>query len=270
MIGGALGGHEDRNVSVRNSPFLLLARVGFAARGFMYLLVAWMALRLGRTEDPGAALEYLGTGSGRLVLAAMAVGFAGYSAWRLTDAALNTDGDSLGHRIAAAASGVIHLGFGFTAAKLALGERQSGTATAETGAADVMDLPGGEALLYAVAAALLGGAAFQFIVAVRRRFLRRMAPEAARRWWIVAAGVAGYATRGILFAMAAWLMFRAASDHVAAEAGGLGDALHAVPASLRAAVAAGLALFGTFSLLEARYRVISDPHVEDRIGSLAG
>ncbi len=257
-------------MSEKNPPFLLLARVGFAARGLMYLLVAWLSLRLGRSEDPGGALEYLGTGAGRLVLAAMALGFAGYASWRLVDSAANSDGGGVGHRIAAAGSGLIHLGFAFTAAKLALGERHSGGGAAETGARTAMDLPGGEALLFAAAAALLAGALFQLAVAAKRRFLRRMSAEAGRQWWIVATGVAGYATRGVIFAMAAWLMFRAANDHVAAEAGGLGDSLQAMPGSLRAAVAAGLALFGAFSLLEARYRVINDPHLEDRLGSLGG
>lgn len=250
----------------KNPPFLLLARFGFAARGLMYLLIAWLALRIGRTEDPSGALAYLGTGGGRAVLAGMAVGFAGYAAWRLVDAIINVEGSGLGHRAAAAGSGLIHLGFAYKAATLALGGGSGGgRGTAETGAATAMHFPGGEALLFAAAAALLAGAVFQVAVALRRRFLRRMTPEAGRRWWIVAAGVGGYATRGLLFGVAAWLMFRAASDHAAEEAGGLGDSLAAMPPAMRTALAVGLALFGLFSLIEAWYRVMRDPQIKDRV-----
>jgi len=252
----------------KNPPFLLLARLGFAARGLMYLLIAWLTLRVGRTEDPSGALAYLGTGGGRAVLAGMALGFAGYAAWRLTDAALNVEQGGLGHRAGAAGSGLVHLGFAYTAAKLALGAGSGeGRGTAETGAATAMDLPGGEALLLVAAAALLGAAIFQVSVAVRRRFLRRMTAEAGRRWWVVAAGVGGYATRGALFAVAAWLMFKAASAHSAEKAGGVGDSLAALPSEARAALAVGLALFGFFSLIEAWYRVMRDPHLKDRLRS---
>jgi hypothetical protein len=251
----------------KNPPFLLLARLGFAARGLMYLLIAWLTLRVGRTEDPSGALAYLGTGSGRAVLAGMALGFTGYAAWRLTDAALNVERGGLGHRAGAAGSGLIHLGFAYTAAKLALGGGSGGgRGTAETGAATAMHLPGGEALL-AAAAALLAAAIFQVAVAVRRRFLRRMTAEAGRLWWVVGAGVCGYATRGLLFAIAAWLMFKAATAHSAEKAGGLGDSLAALPSQARAALAIGIALFGVFSLIEAWYRVMRDPHLKDRLRS---
>jgi len=250
----------------KNPPFLLLARFGFAARGLMYLLIAWLALRVGRTDDPSEALAYLGTGGGRAILAGMALGFAGYAAWRLADAVLDIEASGLGHRTAAAGSGLIHLGFAFTAIKLALGVGSgAGRGAAETGAATAMHFPGGEALLIAVAVALLGGAVFQGFVAARRRFLRRMTPEASRRWWIVAAGVGGYATRGLLFAVAAWLMFRAARDHAAEKAGGLGDSLAAMPPAMRTALAVGIALFGLFSLIEAWYRVMHDPRLKERL-----
>jgi hypothetical protein len=254
----------------KNPPFLLVARFGFAARGLMYLLVAWLALRVGRAEDPSRALAYLGTGGGRAILAGMALGFAGYSAWRLLDAALNTEGSGAGHRLAAGGSGLVHLGFAFTAARLALGGHGAGGGTAEKGAATAMGLPAGEWILIAAAAVLAGAALFQFRVALQRRFLRHMSSAAAHRWWVVATGIAGYATRGVLFAVAAWLMMGAARHHRAAEAGGLGDSLAALPAGVRAAVAAGLALFGLFSLMEAWYRIMKDPRLKHRLrGSAA-
>jgi hypothetical protein len=260
-------------VPEKNPPFLLFARAGFAARGIMYLLVAWLALRVGRSEDAGGALAYLGSGAGRLVLAGMALGFAGYSAWRLLDAALGTEARGSGwknirHRLVAAGSGCVHLGLAFSAAKLALGAgggSGGGSRTAEAGAATAMSLPGGPAVLTIAAAILLAVAGAQLAVGLGRRFLRHMRPEAKRHAWIVAVGMAGYCARGAIFAVAAWLMFRASTHHSPAEAGGLGDALAAMPGALRAAVAAGLALFGLFSLIEAWLRAMRDPKLKARV-----
>jgi hypothetical protein len=239
----------------------------------MYLFVAWLALRVGRSEDAGGALAYLGSGAGRIVLGAMAVGFAGYSAWRLVDAALDSEGygtdwKGVRHRLVAAGSGLIHGGLAFSAAKLALGAGGGGggsSRTAEAGAATAMSLPGGPALLTIAAAILVGVAAAQLYMGLGRRFLRHMTPEAGRHAWILVAGVGGYCARGAIFAMAAWLMFRASTHHSPAEAGGLGDALTAMPAGLRAAAAAGLALFGAFSLIESWFRAIRDPRLKERV-----
>jgi hypothetical protein len=62
-------------------------------------------------------------------------------------------------------------------------------------------------------------------------------------------------------------MFRAASDHAPREAGGLGDALRAMPGAVRAAAAAGL---GLFSLVEAWFRDIRDPKLGERVKRAAG
>ena len=68
---------------------------------------------------------------------------------------------------------------------------------------------------------------------------------------------------GIL--IAAWLMWGAASSHSPQQAGSLGDVLRSLPPALASAVAAGLAAFGIFSLIEARFRVIRDPKVKHRV-----
>ena len=59
-----------------------------------------------------------------------------------------------------------------------------------------------------------------------------------------------------------WLLIKAATDHNPAEAGGLEQALDALRGPLQFPVAAGLALFGCYSLVEARYRSIHKPPTE--------
>jgi hypothetical protein len=257
--------------------FLLLTRIGFAARGLLYLTVGYLALKLGRAEDASGALGYVSHKAGAPVLGALALGFAAYGIWRLADAIFDTqnkgrDAKGLVGRLAGAGSGFIHLGLAFTAAKLALSGRSgSGSSeNAESGAATAMSLPGGDLILYAAAAILVVAGFAQLGVAVRRSFCKHLSPEARNRWWVIAAGLGGHAARGIIFLVAAWLVFNATRHHHAEEAGALGDALLSLPGSLRAAVAAGLCLFGAYSLIEARYRIIPDPQVKRRVaGALA-
>jgi hypothetical protein len=260
------------------AAFLLLTRFGFAARGVLYLLVGYLALYFGRAEDAGEALGHLRSGGSRTILAAIAIGFAGYGSWRLVDAALDTEGKGrgvrgIGARLARAVSGFIHLGLGFKALRLFLGDdgaKGGSSETAEVGAATAMNLPGGNLLLFAAAAILFGIAAGQIFHALRGRFRRHLAPQAARNRWIVAIGISGFLARGLLFGMAGWLAYRSAIDHLPAEAGGLGDALGSLPDSVQTLAAAGLALFGLFSLIEARYRIIRNPRLGDRIARARG
>lgn len=252
--------------------FLLLTRIGFAARGLLYLIIGYLALKLGRTEDAGGALDWLSGKTGGMVLGAIAFGFLAYGIWRVTDAIFDTQrkGSELkgiAGRLAGALSGIIHLGLAYSAVKLALGGGSGGDSsnTAETSAATAMSLPGGEALLFAAAAILAVAGVAQFAIALGRRFCKHLAAEAKDRWWVIAAGVGGHAARGVIFLVAAWLVLNAGLQQEAEEAGALGDALLSLPGALRAAVAAGLCLFGLYSLIEARYRIIPDPHVKDRV-----
>jgi hypothetical protein len=252
--------------------FLLLTRIGFAARGLLYLIVGYLALQLGRAEDAGGALSYVARQAGGPVLGVLALGFAAYGIWRLADAVFDTqnkgrDPKAIVGRLAGGLSGLIHLGLAYTAAKLALGGGSGSAASdkAESGAAAAMSLPGGDLLLYVGAAILAVAGIAQLGIALKRSFCKHLAPEAKRLWWVIAAGCGGHAARGIIFLAAAWLLFNAGRHHEAQEAGALADALMSMPGSLRAAVAAGLCLFGLYSLIEARFRIIPDPQVKRRV-----
>jgi hypothetical protein len=65
----------------------------------------------------------------------------------------------------------------------------------------------------------------------------------------------------------AYLLWKAGSDEAASQAGGMGDALGSVSGNVQMGLAAGLMLFGLFSLVEARYRRINDPKVLERLQS---
>jgi len=246
--------------------FQWLTRLGFAARGMLYILIAVLVVRTGRTEDLTGALEYVGHGPGKFLLAGLAAGFATYGLWRLSDAALGTEHrgtgwKQLGKRAIAAGIGGIYLYLAFKAVRVILAGR-AGAMGAEQQADTVLDLPGGELVLLGAAAILFIAACNQLYKAFRCRFMRRLQEGASAKAWIKWMGRLGYAARGVIFFVVAWLIYRAAVDHAASEAGNLEKALDVLRGPFLLPIAAGLFLFGTFSLVEARYRAIHKPPVE--------
>lgn len=255
--------------------FEALTRIGFAARGLLYVLIGWLTLRTGRPEDGSGALDELAGGAGGLVLAAMALGFFGYGGWRLAEAWVDSEGHGgdargLAARAAGAVSGLIHLGLGALAVRVALGGRAGGGEAPEQGAATALALPAGELVLFFVAAAVLAAAVYQLLQAYKPRFLRHLDPAAAARRWVGWLGRAGFLARGLVFLVIAWLIGRSAIDARSSEAGGVGDALGSLPMTLRLAVAAGLVLFGLFSLVEARFRRIHAPAIAAKVAGALG
>jgi hypothetical protein len=242
----------------------ILTRMGFAARGLTYLIVAYLAVRPGRPTDGPGALGYLAHGSGRVLVGVMAVGFLSYGLWRVVDALANTEGHGsgekgVGGRLGAGASGLVHLGLAVLAAMLAFGERGgAGGDGQQQGAATALALPGGPIIVGAAAAAFLAVAIWQLVKVWRASFLRHLTAEVKRQPWALWLGRAGYAARGLVFLGVAWLFAKAALSADASQAGGLDDVLASEPDPLRIATAAGLALFGLYSLVEARYRRINE------------
>jgi len=255
--------------------FETVTRIGFAARGIMYIIIGWLALKSGRTEGSGGALEYLSSGGGKILLGLMALGFLGYGLWRLSEALMDTeghgtDGKGMAVRAGGFVSGLIHLGLAFYAARLASGQGGGGSSDgAEQSAATALSLPGGQTMLTIVAVILIGVGLYQFVKAVKLGFLRHLDQRAAKEAWVQWAGRLGYAARGLVFLTIGYFLWNAARQESAAQAGGTGDALGSLPPMLQAVVAAGLVLFGLFSLVEARYRRINDPKVLERLGTEA-
>jgi hypothetical protein len=242
------------------TAFEAVTRLGFAARGLMYAAIGYLALRSGRTEDAGGVMDYLATGTGGFLVAAMAAGFLSYGIWRLLEAWIDSEGrgkdaKAIGARLAGAGSGLIHLGLGAAAVLAALHTKSDGGGDApENGAAMALGLPGGELLLWIGAAIVAAVGIQQFRKAWSLKFLKHLKPEAAERAWIPWLGRAGFAARGILFLVIGWLVVQAARSHSSAAAGGIDDALGSLPRAVQIAVAGGVILFGFFSLTEAVYR----------------
>jgi len=253
------------------SKFQWLVRLGFVVRGLLYILIAALVLLTGRTEDLTGALQYLQSTVGRLLLIVIAAGMSGYGLWRLADAAFGMDSGrhhskAWRRRIAAAFSGAIYLGLAYKAWSLVFGGHVSDHG-AQDSARTALHMPSGQLLLFGAAAVLVGAGVVQLYKAGSCSFLQRL-DDRAREPWAKWMGRIGYGARGIIFAIAGFLLFQAGQQHNAAKAGGLEQALDVLSSPLRYAVALGLLVFGAYSIVEARFRSIHRPptdHVKHKV-----
>lgn len=262
----AATGIARANEIAAESHFLQLCRVGFVGRGLLYILIGLLVLGTGRTEDLTGALQYLDEGPGRLLLMAICAGMAGYGLWRLADAAFGMENPgpgnkALGRRGVAGFIGLIYLYLAYKALRILLAGDPGETSTQQQ-ADTVLDLPGG--------ALVLGGAAILFAFAGlaqlrnagRCIFLKRLDGRASSPMvkWL---GRVGYAARGIIFLLVGFLIGRAALNGQSTEAGGMEQALDLLSGPILYAVAAGLILFGLFSIIEGLFRHINEPPVDE-------
>ena len=236
----------------RREPFQLLTRLGFAGRGLLYIVIGLLVILTGRTEDLTGALEYFGGGLGKFLLAVLAAGMAVYGLWRLSDAAFGIE--NFGHdtkairkRTAAGGIGAIYLYLAYKAVRILLGGHASPSNTQQQ-ADTVLDLPGGAAVLALAALLLAAAGAMQLYKAGTASFMRRLnvtSHETLVEWL----GRIGYAARGVIFLAVAYRIACAAADEQSTEAGGMEQALDLLSGPLLYAVAAGLMLFGLFSVM---------------------
>jgi hypothetical protein len=252
-----------------------LGRFGYAAKGVVYIIIGVLALQavLGRgggtTDQQGALARVAQAPFGQLLLAVLTIGLLGYAAWRFVQAAMDTvnKGSELKGLLARgvyAGVGVIYLGLAFSALRLLLGSGNGGGSSEQTRdwTARLMEHPIGTLLVGLIGAAVIGNGLFQLYRAYTGRVrekLRTDEMDPNQIDWVTKLGRAGYAARGIAFCLIGLFLVLAAVRSNPSEARGLDGALAALAEQpfgpyLLALVAAGLAAYGIFALVEARYR----------------
>ena len=250
-----------------NRSLTILTRIGFAARGLLYLVIASLVLTTGRAEDPAGALDYLGRGGGQILMVLMTLGLLAYGLWRFSDAMFDierhgTDRSAIFERLGAAASGVVHLILAFQAMKLMQGISSRAENSSQDAAQSVLQFPGGSTLLLIGGLILFAVGIFQFAKAARLSFLKHLDSQISRQTWVKWTGRLGYAARGIVFLITSVFLLKAGQDEQASEAGGMAEALSWLNSPWDLIVAAGLLAFGMFSLIEARFRILHDVPVD--------
>jgi hypothetical protein len=186
--------------------------------------------------------------------------------------AFSPDSEFIGQRsmdcVGAGASGVIYLFLAWQAWKLLQGTGDSSGGGAQEHAGTVMNLPGGSVLLEIGAIILFLAGLWQLKRAISGDFCKHLRADMQRQDWIRWMGRGGYGARGVIFIVTSFFLMSAGLSGDPSEAGGMQDALKWLSNPVNLIVAAGLALFGLFSLVEARFRQINGPPVDRMAASL--
>ncbi len=231
-------------------------RLGYAMRGLLFVALGYLAWTTGRGQTAMVAVARLkSVPGGALILLLLGVGLVGLALFRLAEAWFDLDGrggNAAGKltRAGRALGGLAYGAVGAGALAIVAGAH-GGTAMRE-GKQIAAHGPG--LLLILAGVGLMIAAAAQVSTALTGRFMRELdgATPPSMRWL----GAAGYAARGIVFAMLGWATVKAGVG--GARLRDSGQVLDTLSQHhwLYQCVTYGLVLFGIFSLAESRCRRI--------------
>lgn len=256
-----------------NLRFELLAKLGYAARGIVFILVAGLALFSGvaggKADTKSALATLLDQPFGRLWVALIGIGLLGFVAWRLAQSLADSDGHGTDRKAllirgALLGSAVTYVGLALYALGHAITAGGGSDGSGEKGLAQwLMSQPFGSYLAIAVGLGFIAGGTVTAMKGINRKFEKyvKVPDTHGIMSWICVYGLvargAVFAVTGILFTYAG---FRVDPD----QAGSMSDALEwlrGLPfgSMVYLIVAVGLAAFGIYNLVEARYRVVNGP-----------
>lgn len=251
-------------------PAQALARVGLTARGVIYILIGWVAILVAightshETDQQGALQLLVGKPYGLISLWLLAIGFAGYAVWRLSEAAFGVtgEGNGAGPRLKSLARALVYASFAYLTFKVISGKQGSQAGQQEDWTATAMHHAGGRLLVGIVGLVIVVAGLTLVVEGIRHKFMKflrtaQMSPRTRRV--VERLGMVGTVARGLVFALAGVLVVDAAITYQPSNAGGLDKALLTLRNQpfgefLLILAAVGLIIFGVYGLCEARWR----------------
>lgn len=253
-----------------------IARTGYATKGSVYILVGVLAVLAalnagGQTTDAhGAFKEIYSEPFGQVLLGAVAIGLAAYAVWRVGEGFFDTEGKGddlkgISIRIGYACSGLFHAGLAFSAARLVFGEKvESSERSHKSRTAQIMQLPFGPLLVGLAGAGFIVFGLYQIYKGYKAKFRKKLAVGAMSQSedkWATRFAKVGLAARGVVFNIIGYFLIVSALRYDPNEVRGLGGAMRSLAGQpfgkvLLGIVAAGLAVYGLYMLVEAKYHRI--------------
>ena len=257
----------------KSEKFSWLVRVGYFSRAILYSVLGLIALTSADRIAEGTNGIFLAIEdypAGNAILWLMFVGLTAYALFRFASTFFDienngSDAKGWGKRLGHAGSGIGHLALAFSAYKFASDNSTGGSGGGQSGggaqeaASGILSMEFGGIVLGLLGLAFFVTAIFQAKKGITGEFMHRIAGDApdATRW----IGGAGYLARGVVYAVIGWSLFKA--GFLSAGSGQvktLGDAVASLAGQgiVFTLVAVGLLLFGLFSLVLSRYRIIPE------------
>ncbi len=259
----------------KSENFRTLVRVGYFSRAILYTVLGLIALtsagKIAQGTD-GIFIAIEEFPAGMAILWLMVVGLSAYALFRLASTFFDienhgSDKVGWGKRIGHAGSAIGHFALAFSAYKFATSSGSGGNG-AQDAAAGILSVTLGGAVLGILGLLFFVAAFAQAKKGVTGSFMNRISPQApdSTRWL----GGAGFLARAAVFIVIGWSLVKAGfmssgTDQIKT----LGDAVASLSGEgfVFTLVAAGLLVFGIFSFILARYRIIPDMDTRGKIPS---
>lgn len=253
-----------------------LARFGYMAKGVVYIVMGILALQATqgasspKVDQQAALVKIFTQPLGRLMLAVIAVGLAGYVLWRLIQTILDPENVGSDFKGLVKRSGYLISAGGYIVLILTsiqllrgLGSSNSSQSTKDF-TARIMSNQMGTWIVLLVGLFIIGGALMQLYQAFKGNFkewFKTGQMNREEKEWVPRLGRAGTAARAVVYFIVGSFLIQAARTHNPSKAGGLGDAMQALAQQpygswLLGLVALGLIAYGVYAFFTARYRVI--------------
>jgi hypothetical protein len=253
-----------------------LARIGLIAFGAVHLLIAWLALQLawgggGRSADQSGAMQTLTESPiGRPLLWVVAVGLIALAVWQAAEVLRWRSGWSASGKARTKAlrksgnalvKAAVYIALAVLAIRFALGSGKSSSQQQQETTAGVFGWPGGQFLVGAAGLVLIGVGVWHIRKGFNKHFLKQIdtsdaSPSALRL--VTRLGQVGFPAKGVALALVGGLLCYAAITFDPSKAKGLDGAMRTILQApfgriLLTLVAIGIAAFGAFCFVRARY-----------------
>lgn len=268
--------HQSVHQAATGKWMTRLARLGYAMKGVVYLVIGVLAtqLAIGRggsaTDQKGALQAIYEQPLGKGLMIVVAIGLLGFALWSLIQAIFDTEGKGkkakgIVGRIGYAVVGVSYGLLALAAFRLTLGAGDAGqnsTDSAQSWTAKLLEQPFGVALVVLAGLLVLAVAGYLFYKAYSAKFRQKLGLASLNpsvRKAVIFVGRFGNAALGVVLAIVGLFLAIAAFQHDPQNAKGLDGVLQTLLHQpfgpfLLGIVALGLASYGAYSFVEARYR----------------
>lgn len=249
------------------------ARFGMISKGVVYCLMgilsilAALGLQREKADKTQAIKVIYEQPFGKVLLILIAFGLLGYVTWRTFQAVKDIEHKGNGvngvfKRIGYAGSALLYLALGIYAVKLVI-ERPGGNGDSRQFiVSKILEYPGGEWFVGIASLVLIGVGIHHMYKAVTGKFMEKVQLiDPVYRDLFRNIGAAGYISRGIVLCIIGYFLLHAAINSNPQEAHGTREAFdfleHTFGNILMSIVALGLAGYGTFMFVRAKYQLVN-------------